>query len=108
MNKLLKTKWIEALLSGNYRQIKTRLTNRGKGRCCLGVLMDVAGFKKTRAYDNIGYKADNYGNIEFASLTYDFILSNDIKFISVHKLIDMNDKENKSFEEIASYIESNM
>lgn len=42
MKRSLLNKWIKALESDKYRQIKNKLGNRGKGRCCLGVLCDVA------------------------------------------------------------------
>ena len=44
MNKEIKTKWLEALRSGEYEQVQCRLhTNRGY--CCLGVLCDILGVK---------------------------------------------------------------
>lgn len=45
MNKEIKAKWVADLRSGEYRQIKETLRNRGKGRCCLGVLAEVNGAK---------------------------------------------------------------
>lgn len=40
MNKEIKTKWIEALRSGEYVQAQGYLHN-SKGYCCLGVLCDI-------------------------------------------------------------------
>lgn len=40
MNKKYKEKWIDALESGEYKQIKGRLRS-SYGYCCLGVLCDV-------------------------------------------------------------------
>lgn len=44
MNKILKAKWIKALLSGRYEQGKGSLVRDGR-YCCLGVLCKVAGYK---------------------------------------------------------------
>lgn len=41
MNAELKQKWIDALLSGEYTQGKSRLRNTRNEYCCLGVLGDV-------------------------------------------------------------------
>ena len=41
MDQAIKRKWIKALRSGKYRQIKDALEYKG-GYCCLGVLRDVA------------------------------------------------------------------
>ena len=41
MNQEIKTKWVAALRSGEYKQTKSVLTN-GKGFCCLGVLCKVS------------------------------------------------------------------
>jgi hypothetical protein len=41
MNPEVKAKWIAALRSGKYRQVKETLKKRNGGMCCLGVLCDV-------------------------------------------------------------------
>jgi hypothetical protein len=38
-----KKKWLLALRSDNYRQIKSHLGDGSNGRCCLGVGADIAG-----------------------------------------------------------------
>ena len=45
MLQTLKNKWIKALTSGKYRQVRRHLGNTGKGRCCLGVLCDIMRYK---------------------------------------------------------------
>lgn len=40
MNKEIKTKWLEALRSGEYQQT-TEVLKDSKGFCCLGVLCDI-------------------------------------------------------------------
>jgi hypothetical protein len=44
MNKKVKTKWLEALRSGKYKQGKARLKREGK-YCCLGVLCDISNLR---------------------------------------------------------------
>lgn len=42
MNEEIKTKWLEALRSGEYKQTTGRLRNsQEEGFCCLGVLCDI-------------------------------------------------------------------
>lgn len=43
MDKKLKTKWVNALRSGRYKQDQGCLKVRGGGYCCLGVLAVVSG-----------------------------------------------------------------
>lgn len=50
MNKEVKTKWLEALRSGKYKQGQGCLAFNGKF-CCLGVLCDISGVGK---WDNDG------------------------------------------------------
>lgn len=39
----LKAKWIEALRSDRFSQLKGALRDENDGRCCLGVLYEIAG-----------------------------------------------------------------
>lgn len=45
MNLEIKTKWLEALRSGKYKQgdryLRRRTSEKGEGFCCLGVLCDI-------------------------------------------------------------------
>lgn len=41
MNEEVKQKWVEALLSGKYKQVAGKLSD-GTGFCCLGVLCELA------------------------------------------------------------------
>ena len=45
MDPALKAEWVEALRSGEYTQGTGRLRNDEGGRCCLGVLCDIAAAK---------------------------------------------------------------
>lgn len=87
MDAKLKAEWVKALRSGEYEQCNGSLTSRGK-YCCLGVLNRVA---KRR-------------------MNYDFARVAEIGFgpQTENVLVSMNDKQNKSFPEIADYIEANL
>lgn len=109
MKAALKKKWIDALRSGNYKQGHSVLRNDDH-YCCLGVLCDVIGptkwDKDGREGDTYVWKHENKNN--YCVVPY----MNELDEYFVDKqqvrLANMNDKENKSFEEIADYIEKNV
>lgn len=43
MDAQLKAKWVEALRSGKYQQVRGTLREGKRGFCCLGVLADIQG-----------------------------------------------------------------
>lgn len=100
MDAKLKTKWVRALLSGDFKQTEGSL-HEGRGYCCLGVL---AAIQKCRWIDgepflgkeSIGAKFSPGGELrpKFAGG-----LSRKTQLT----LIDMNDS-GESFAEIAAYI----
>ena len=107
MNKEIKKLWLEALRSGEYKQGQGQLHNIKEGTfCCLGVLCDIID------KNNI-YKPKRmilYTDFE----SFDFLLgylSNPMQKITgldaqtAGNLLEMNDDQNKSFTEIADYIE---
>lgn len=91
MDKELKTKWVAALRSGEYKQGRNRLKWAGR-YCCLGVLCEVAGI--------------THGSRD-GSLPGDFAIK---QKIGDHqsRLQEMNDDDGKSFAEIADYIEAKL
>lgn len=100
-----KQKWIDALRSGKYKQGRGILKTVDGEFCCLGVLCDV--------YNNEGWVTTSsfyeYNGFRFrSSLSYDisklFDLTNSIEDV----LIYMNDTEEKTFEQIADWIEVNL
>ena len=126
MNKAIKEQWITALRSGEYKQGKEYLNN--KGFCCLGVLTDI-GVK-----NNIGEQSnDSYSDIN-RFVPYDdsgnsLINESSISILSVYitewaemknfrllstgefddiSLVTMNDSGDKSFNEIADFIEKHI
>jgi len=98
MKLLLRNKWIDALLNGKYKQIQSRLGNKSDGRCCLGVLCNVAkiDFVSTVSSDCAGD-----GNINSKVYTRMIRLLGNSK--TKFHLMGMNDCR-KSFKEIATWI----
>lgn len=93
MDTNLKTKWVEALRSGEYKQGRFLLYNEIENAyCCLGVLCKVHEPKFTPGVE-IAYTAINGLGVN-ESLQNDFMI--------------MNDTLVKSFSEIATYIERNL
>jgi len=99
-----KAKWIEALRSGKYKQGKSVLYNKDNNTyCCLGVAGSVAGM--------------NCDDLNAGTFFYMTHLKRDVKNLPkiLYKfdkvpaiLIRMNDRQDKSFNEIADYIEENL
>lgn len=78
----LKAKWVEALRSGAFKQLRNKLTYDGSF-CCLGVLNQVRNVPQSY--------------VDFPRIVGDWEL-----------LARMNDEQGKSFSEIADYIEKNL
>jgi len=92
--------WVDALRSGKYEQTTGQLLKDGR-YCCLGVACEVA------MYHGVIFEYDG----ENGDLTGNFVgdwleITTDKGPYTQEKLIDLNDKEKKSFSEIADYIES--
>ena len=91
------TTWIEALRSGKYEQGSGAL-ERNEKFCCLGVLAKEM---------DIPYNSVTDEEKEFNSNVYNSLAKGlDLMGLSSDTLIDLNDSEESSFEEIADFIES--
>jgi len=108
MDKELKSKWVAALRSGNYKQATNTLRSDEGAFCCLGVLLDISN-KGEWAAEGLyvvewGYDGDPLVSCEgdLDSLRKDF----DISLETEKTLIDMNDNHGKDFGAIAEYVES--
>ncbi len=102
MNKELKDKWVAALRSGKYSQTTGRLRSE-EGFCCLGVLCDVEGADweiQDGSFINTKYK-------EVAILDYTHRVKLGVENHTA-TLMDMNDEQGASFNEIADYIEQSI
>ncbi len=113
MNPEIKSLWLAALRSGTYSQGRERLRGEADSFCCLGVLCDI-------------HAPQNWVEIEWASdwefhlpdegevyraegeLPKSFYQALDIDYAVEDKLIHMNDIEQKTFPEIADWIEANL
>lgn len=92
MDKKLKAKWVKALRSGRYSQINCALySESADAYCCLGVLGVVIGKPK----------AILAGDTTASTPKAWHVLPQNV----VDTLIDMNDSKEKSFVQIAKYIE---
>ena len=107
MNKEVKKLWLEALRSGEYKQGQGQLHNPSENVfCCLGVLCDIVDKnniykpeRTIRSYD-IELFDSSFGNL---NIPMQNITGVDAQ--TAGKLINMNDLQDKSFTEIADYIE---
>jgi len=112
VNKTIKKKWIAALRSGKYLQGRTVLRREsldGKDHfCCLGVLADVIGCDwKQYGFDPIHRMAIFSKTKEQDACAIPPKIAKQIGLSKKvqNTLVRYNDVDNKSFEEIAKYIE---
>lgn len=101
MDQQLKQKWTTALRSGAYEQARSTLVDSPHGGigvryCCLAVLLCVSG--KYRQLDTTGLHQQYYDVID------GLIGGRNTRDI----LTAMNDLRNKSFVEIADYVDANL
>lgn len=111
MNPELKLKWTKALRSGVYQQGVNALLNNGK-YCCLGVLCDViepnGWLKETNLNQDVMWKGLDQEEPIASSLPLKLLDFVGIPVAAEQALMVMNDDEEKSFEEIAKYIDLNL
>lgn len=106
----VKTKWVEALRSGEYTQTSGQLyvspeestVSYPTGYCCLAVLGVVMGHKIKD--DDSTVFAEDYENREHRDYSYPTLHSY-LSKEQVSECVVLNDDEGKSFSEIADYIE---
>lgn len=95
MDAEMKAKWVAALRSGEYKQVRMVLRSED-GFCCLGVLNEACGLPQTYHPTTtcFGDRRPNapWGFDDNVSL----------------KLQWMNDREGKTFSEIADWVEANL
>lgn len=121
MIKTLKEKWVKALRSGRYKQttnVLCRLDGNGHvaGYCCLGVLCEVAskipnyGVKRVRTKKAAGGRASFTYKKDSCAVSLPGNFTSRIRLEDQHlsELMRMNDKQGKSFNEIADHIEKNL
>lgn len=111
----IKEKWVKALRSGKYKQAKGYLlkregglSNKGKkiGYCCLGVLTDLYCKERGYKFDNI---TKRHGNAVLPDTVAKWAgLSNSNPQIGVRDASELNDKDNKTFPQIAKLIDKHL
>ena len=111
MNPEIKAEWLTALRSGAYKQCKGAL-NRNDGYCCLGVLADVIDKKDIRPIWHWGRTRDHDGDRSFGSSVTN-LPDNLAEYLGMtimerSTLVDLNDKYEQTFDEIAKYIETRL
>lgn len=92
----VKSQWVDALRSDDYVQTKYEL-KCDRGFCCLGVLAEIMDFPRTSFSDNE----------EIIEQTYDKFRDT-LGIEQTGELYRMNDIKNKTFAEIADWIEGNL
>lgn len=104
MNPEIKQRWIDALRSGEYNQDKHSLKTP-KGFCCLGVLTDLYLKEKNKDWEFPGsgiYKFKGHeGSLHNEVIDWCDFPSGGRE----ESLAYMNDVKEKTFQEIADYIE---
>ena len=102
MKKGLKARWIAALRSGKYQQGAGALRDADNRFCCLGVLCDIVesrGWRQT-VPGSWHFHDENTGHTDCAYAPA-WVLSIEKQIA----LANMNDRDGKTFAEIADYIE---
>lgn len=117
----IKKEWVSALRSGKFLQGSDNLRSVDNEYCCLGVLCEIEGLETSANRTNFEYIFPNgeedgyYESAEPPSFwfneffeTYE-ILDDSISPTKVMEyLIEMNDREYNTFDEIADWIEENL
>lgn len=107
MNPEIKLKFVEALRSGEYNQVRACLHDDA-GYCCLGVLTEVVKGKDvgTKSVGRSHIFVDHNGNDAF--LANDIRAEAQLSTSDCEGLMDMNDRGTHSFAMIADWIEENL
>ena len=111
MKKDIREKWVAALRSGKYEQGQNNLRSVDNKFCCLGVLCDIIDNTKWETFEKANSAKKTY---PFTYEGFSGTITNDLKKIAglpndkIGPLMNMNDEENKSFAEIADWIETNL
>ena len=99
MNKEIKKKWIMALESGKYKQVRHFLYIPYRGYCCIGVLREVID------------PGVRYTNEESSYLSPEHARAAELSDKESRRLVRMNDgngESPQSFKQIAAWIRNNL
>lgn len=104
MNAEVRTRWLEALRSGKYKQEHNRLRSVGGHYCCLGVLCDVLDSSSWRKIDGCPWFYEGSWSGLSSKVQEKVGLDNE----RVNELIRLNDSKGLKFPQIADWIEANV
>jgi hypothetical protein len=107
MEQQLKEKWVKALRSGEYKQGRDELkssTDDGFEFCCLGVLCDIVNPELWAFVDD---KWEWNGSVDVPKYQPMYLPEFDAE-LWAYTFDNMNDDEERTFAEIADYIEENL
>ena len=99
----IKTRWVEALRSGHYKQGKGQLRPTSDSYCCLGVLCDIMNPEGWTLDDGLYIFEDRF----FGVLSPELRSKTGVNQKIHSTVMDMNDIEKKPFKEIAQWIQEN-
>lgn len=104
MTKEIKAKFLEALRSGDYKQHTGQLRDWNSNKyCCLGIYCLVRGLQiSDDGRQVVGNEEDKYPLLNYDPLNEELGQEN------VRQMYVLNDREKKSFAEIADWVEENI
>jgi len=111
MKKAIRDAWVQSLRSGLYPQIQGQLCrkeNGGLGFCVLGVLADVADPTAWGAPPEHEGGTRYFAGAHSGALPSYLMLEVGLPEEAERTLVALNDKEGKTFPEIAAWIEQNI
>lgn len=117
MDKQIKARWVEALRSGSYAQGRHTLRSPRDTYCCLGVLCDLAVRDGEGEWFDLAtelqdgphwHVKDGAHGFSQTGLPRHIMNWAGVRPAKQDTLIQMNDQEGSSFEEIAQYIEEEL
>lgn len=113
MDKRLKNKWVKKLRSGEVKQGQFALKDSLGGYCCLGVLCTVLPKRLKSAFDmvereHVMYLTNASGVVMKGSIPVCLCNEIGLAISEQDRLVEMNDRENRNFGQIADWIEENL
>lgn len=105
MKRDLKAKWLAALRSGQYDQGTGMLRTLDNKFCCLGVLLEIAGFPCVEDGGSCYRYLNGDGATSATSLPKGFPGKDELPWVNLMK---MNDDSRETFPQIADWIETNI
>ncbi len=114
MKKAVKKRWIKALRSGEYKQTKCLLHKVDGSMCCLGVLCDIELDEYWEPICKLGSDGGEESVVCYTMRGRSEMLPSEFSHKiglldpEAEELTTMNDVRDKSFEEIADYIEKEL